>query len=72
MTEDCECECEPDVDGFDTGEPTHFTRRCVHCGYEWQALHCPHDGHQNPCPDCERRPETVRCVSIPTGSGAER
>jgi hypothetical protein len=47
---DCDC-------GFDFQEPDgeeswHYKRTCGLCGFEWGALHCPHDGAQNPCPDC--------------------
>lgn len=37
----------------------HFKRTCEFCGYVWAGLHCPHDGYQNPCPKCKRRPTPV-------------
>lgn len=36
-----------------------FLRTCEFCGHQWAGLHCPHDGHQNPCPECGQRPTTV-------------
>lgn len=48
---DDDCDCEPDA-GDEGYEPTHFTRTCAACGFQWEALHCPHDGVQNPCPGC--------------------
>lgn len=54
----CECEFDPYQDGDDE-ESWHFLRRCNACGGEWYGLHCPHDGHQNPCPHCGLRPTTV-------------
>lgn len=40
-------------------ESWHFKRTCLHCGYVWGGLHCPHDGYQNPCPHCEKRPDCI-------------
>ena len=37
----------------------HFKRTCEYCGYIWHALHCPHDGYQNPCPECGKRPTVI-------------
>ena len=37
-----------------------YWRTCLHCGVRWPGLHCPHDGYQNPCPNCDRLP-----VSLP-------
>lgn len=50
MDDDCTCEFDyPEPDG----EPSwHYTRACRMCGTTWGALHCEHDGYQNPCPDC--------------------
>ena len=39
----------------------HFKRTCLHCGETWAALHCPCDGHQNPCPACDIRPTPIDC-----------
>lgn len=39
---------------------THYHRTCNSCGRNWWGLHCPHDGYQNPCPSCNKRPETVQ------------
>lgn len=36
-----------------------FRRTWTFCGKNWWAVHCPHDGIQNPCPSCEKRPITV-------------
>lgn len=48
---ECECEFEPDPsDPEDQG--LHFKRVCPSCGEVWFSLHCPHDGHQRPCPGC--------------------
>jgi len=41
-------------------EWTHFYRVCTSCGHGWWGLHCPHDGYQNPCPNCHQRPDTVK------------
>lgn len=54
--EDC---CSPDAEPDEPREaPTHYLRTCEHCGTKWEGFHCPHDGFQNPCPECGRRPET--------------
>lgn len=54
------CECEFDPRYADDGEESwHFHRICLHCGYTWAALHCPHDGYQNPCMGCGVRPSVV-------------
>ena len=57
----CECEFDPypENDG-DFGEKSvHFLRTCVFCGHHWWGLHCPHDGIQNPCPNCCKVPATT-------------
>jgi hypothetical protein len=47
-----DCDCEFDYEEPD-GEPSwHFSRTCDLCGFLWGALHCEHDGIQNPCPEC--------------------
>ena len=38
---------------------THYERICLFCGETWLGLHCPHDGYQNPCPNCGKMPETI-------------
>jgi hypothetical protein len=38
-------------------ESWHYLRTCETCGGRWYGLHCPHDGHQNPCLYCGTRPE---------------
>lgn len=38
---------------------THYHRTCQNCGKNWWGLHCPHDGYQNPCPECESMPVVV-------------
>lgn len=53
------CTCEFDQDRNDSKRSWHFRRTCLHCGGEWMALHCPHDGYQNPCPICGRVPDVV-------------
>lgn len=55
--------CEFWADPFETDpvgavEPWHYLRVCLFCGGHWWGLHCPHDGHQNPCPHCDTRPIT--------------
>jgi len=57
----CNCEFDPYPEGDeDFGEEsTHFLRTCLFCGCQWWGLHCPHDGYQNNCPDCGKRPVTV-------------
>jgi hypothetical protein len=42
-----------------TDEYTHYHRTCQNCGRNWWGLHCPHDGIQNPCPSCKKKPATV-------------
>jgi len=37
-------------------EITHYYRVCNTCGYGWWGLHCPHDGYQNNCGNCNTRP----------------
>ena len=55
------CECEPDAEPDEPGEPrTHYVRTCAACDGQWEALHCPHDGVQNPCPACGRRPAELK------------
>lgn len=49
-----ECACELDFPEPDGEESWHYARTCPGCGTEWGALHCPHDGAQNPCPGCGR------------------
>lgn len=38
---------------------THYHRTCLNCGKNWWGLHCPHDGYQNPCPQCNETPEPL-------------
>jgi hypothetical protein len=41
----CKCEFDPyPIEDEDFGE---------------ESLHCPHDGYQNPCPKCGKRPVIV-------------
>ena len=55
MTEEC---CTFDEDPDEPGEESwHHHRTCMKCGYRWWALHCVHDGYQNPCPACGVKPE---------------
>lgn len=58
----CEVRLDPPVDvvtiplppgvGGALAESFHFARLCGQCGHQWESLHCPHDGHQRPCPTC--------------------
>jgi len=40
-------------------ERMYNQRTCLGCGYNWWGLHCPHDGYQNPCPNCKLTPKQV-------------
>ena len=42
-----------------TTESWHYKRTCTHCGCVWAGLHCIHDGYQNPCGKCGKRPTPV-------------
>ena len=57
----CDCEFDdylPDDDEY--GEASwHYLRTCEYCGEIWQGLHCIHDGYQNPCPKCGKRPTVI-------------
>lgn len=53
----CECEFDP-YDNSDE-ESWHYLRTCEYCDCQWYGLHCPHDGYQNPCPDCGKCPTVV-------------
>lgn len=58
----CDCTFDPDPNDPDEDTPEkawHYKRTCAHCGGVWFGLHCPHDGVQNPCPDCGVRPTPV-------------
>jgi len=59
----CNCEFTPDPDDPEE-ESRHFLRTCLSCHKEWWALHCPHDGYQNPCHSCGVRPEPVASLSL--------
>lgn len=54
MSNDYDCTCEFDWPEPDGEESWHYRRACGLCGAVWGALHCEHDGVQNPCPGCER------------------
>lgn len=56
--EECKCEFDPYEQGEDE-DSVHYKRICEFCVGSWYGLHCPHDGAQNPCPYCERRPIAV-------------
>lgn len=75
MSADCGCE-------FDFAEPDgesswHYKRTCGLCGFEWGALHCPHDRAQNPCPECgwidpgKRTPGRISGLSVHAPVDAE-
>lgn len=54
----CNCEFSPEFD--EPGQPSvWYKRTCEFCGATWAGLHCPHDGYQNPCPECGKRPTVV-------------
>ncbi len=36
-------------------DEVYYYRCCHKCGRVWQSLHCPHDGVQGTCPDCNTR-----------------
>jgi hypothetical protein len=55
----CDCEFDPEFDQDDPDGSWHYRRTCEHCGRVWEGLHCPHDGHQNPCPSCGIRPTPI-------------
>jgi hypothetical protein len=55
----CRCEFDPYDDG-DTEPSTHYKRTCLFCKQSWFGLHCPHDGHQRPCPNCGKKPITLK------------
>lgn len=57
----CDCEFTPDPN--DPDDDWHFLRTCRSCGGSWFALHCPHDGHQRPCPNCGVRPSAEAVTS---------
>ena len=40
-------------------QSTHYQRTCMFCGYSWLGLHCVHDGYQNPCGNCDRKPLVI-------------
>ena len=52
----CACEFDPyelDDGTTDAEDSWHYRRTCGGCGFsDWWSLHCPHDGIQNPCPEC--------------------
>lgn len=59
----CDCEFTPDPDDPEESTPEtawHYRRTCPSCGVTWWALHCPHDGIQNPCPECGVTPTPER------------
>jgi hypothetical protein len=56
----CDCQFTPHLDPEDDEiDDWHYERTCEFCGAQWWGLHCPHDGYQNPCPECGRRPTTI-------------
>lgn len=58
------CKCQPDADPDEPGEqPTHYFRTCGRCGNKWEALHCPHEDLQNPCPKCAHKPVPLRPIT---------
>jgi hypothetical protein len=64
---DDECTCEFDFPEPDGEESWHYTRTCPD-GHTWGALHCPHDGVQNPCPECGwLQPGTVTPLELLSG-----
>lgn len=67
-----QCNCEFSIyDDGDTEESFHYKRKCTFCGHKWYGLHCEHDGYQNPCPNCFKKPIPITsqplvfpCMSI--------
>lgn len=58
----CECEFDPytSAEAEVLGEESlHYRRTCEFCGTSWLGLHCPHDGYQNPCDACDKRPTVI-------------
>jgi hypothetical protein len=55
----CRCEFDPYDDG-NTEPSTHYKRTCLFCKQSWFGLHCPHDFHQRPCPNCGKKPITLK------------
>lgn len=56
---DCNCEFTP-YDAPDGPEGSwHYLRECQQCKTTWYSLHCPHDGYQNKCPNCNARANQV-------------
>ena len=64
----CDCKFTPYPEGDeDFGEESiHYLRTCEFCSYRWWSLHCPHDGYQNSCPQCERHPTVVLDPASPS------
>lgn len=52
------CDFTPYADSDE--ESWHYQRTCLHCGYQWYGLHCPHDNCQNACWQCGARPDPVQ------------
>lgn len=63
LTADCRCEFTPyaaESQAEDPDEqPDHYLRACASCGAAWYSLHCPHDGFQGKCPECQARATRV-------------
>ena len=57
----CVFDAPPDEDDE---ESWHFLRTCLHCGHQWQGLHCRCDRRQNRCPACLERPTPVPCPCL--------
>ena len=54
---DDDCDCEPDAG--DEVDLFLYTQTCE-CGQVRETTHCPHDGCQNPCPNCGWMPPGAR------------
>lgn len=46
------------LEEIDKEESWHYKRICEYCGFVWGGLHCIHDGVQNDCPKCGKKPTT--------------
>lgn len=51
------CEFTPDPDEV----PSWYLRDCPHCGLQWGALHCVHEGDRS-CPSCKKTIAVPRAI----------
>lgn len=50
----------PEGTDDDSQELTHYMRTCAFCNMRWESLRCPHNGYQNPCPNCGHRQAVLK------------